>query len=133
MEQIYDPVRKKLVKATPEEKVRQDIIRGLVEHCAVPITHIAVEYAFHYNKLLYRADVVVFDRTLQPCLMVECKAPSVALSEETCLQVARYNYVLDVPYILLTNGLHSYLCHRNGEGEYSVTNRMPSYEEMCQN
>ena len=128
---IYDPVRRKEVKRTPEEEVRQMVVKMLQEGCSVPLSHIAVEYSFKFNGLQYRADVVVFDRQLRPRLLVECKAPQVALTEAVVMQAVRYNNVLCVPYIFITNGNLSYLCRRDGQGQYRQEKRMPSFEELC--
>ncbi len=132
MRQIYDPIRHKMVKHTPEEGVRQSVISALTGRCGYPATHLVVEYAFRFNKLSCRADVVVFNRDLQPALLVECKAPGVRLSEETISQVVRYNLVLQVPYILITNGDLFYLCRRSCDGSYEPCGKMPSFEELCQ-
>lgn len=132
MDQVFDPIRKKYVKLTPEEGVRQHVVRMLTGCYSYPETHLAVEYAFKYNKLTYRADVVVFNRALKPVLLVECKAPSVKLTEAVIDQVIRYNYVLDVPYILITNGDLYYLCRRDFEGDYLQCSAMPSFDQLCE-
>ena len=132
MDKIFDPIRKKFVKLTPEEQVRQHVIRTLTGCYGYPETHLAVEYGFKYNNLQYRSDVVVFNRALQPRLLVECKAPSVKLSTDVIDQVVRYNRVLDVPFILITNGEVFYLCKRDAQGDYLQQSRMPSFDELCQ-
>lgn len=128
---IYDPIRRKEVRRTPEEEVRQGVVSMLQTGCGVPLSHIAVEYSFQFNGRQYRADVVVFDRSLQPQMLVECKAPQVTLTEDVVMQTIRYNYVLCVPYIFITNGNLSYLCRRDGEGRYQQVRKMPSFEELC--
>ena len=132
MDKVFDPIRKKYVKLTPEEQVRQHVIRTLTGCYGYPETHLAVEYGFKYNNLQYRSDVLVFNRALQPRLLVECKAPSVKLSMDVIDQVVRYNRVLDVPYILITNGEVYYLCRRDDSGSYLQQSRMPSFDELCE-
>ncbi len=132
MDKVFDPIRKKYVKLTPEEEVRQHVIRILTGCYGYPETHLAVEYGFKYNKLTYRADIVVFNRALQPRLLVECKAPSVKLTMNVIDQVIRYNYVLDVPYILITNGELFYLCKRDEAGDYLQQSSIPSFDELCE-
>ena len=132
MDQVFDPIRKKYVKLTPEEEVRQHVIKVLTRCWGYPETHLAVEYGFKYNKRQYRADIVVFNRALQPRLLVECKAPDVHLTAEVIDQVVRYNYVLDVPYILITNGDLYYLCRREDGGRYLQQGTMPSFDELCE-
>ena len=131
--EIYDPLRKKQVKLTPEEEVRQGAIRWLNEVVGAPIGLMASEYGFTYNRRRYRADIVVFDRSLAPLLLVECKAPEVTLNAKVIEQAVRYNRVLRVKFIMVTNGKTSYLCRRNPEtGEYLFTAVVPTYEEMLQ-
>ena len=74
---------------------------------------------------------MVFDRALRPVMLVECKAPQVTLSEEVVMQTIRYNYVLNVPFIFITNGNLFYLCRRDSEGRYQPERKMPSFEELC--
>ena len=129
--EIYDPLRKKNVKLTPEEEVRQGVIHWLHETVGAPLTLMASEYGFTYNRRRYRADIVVFDRDLNPLLMVECKAPEVAVDGKVIEQAIRYNRVLRVKYIMVTNGKTSYLCRRNPEtGDFDFTAEVPTYEEM---
>ena len=81
----------------------------------------ASEYSFKYNGLLYRADIVVFDKAGKIKLMVECKAPSVQIDQSVIQQGIRYNRTLDVEYILFTNGVS--LCgyrKLNGSQEYEA-------------
>lgn len=132
MDQIFDPIRKKYVALTPEEQVRQHVIRVLTRCYGYPETHLAVEYAFKYNKLQYRSDIVVFNRNLKPAMLVECKAADVKLTEAVIDQVVRYNRVLDVPWIFITNGEVSYLCHRDTQGDYLQQSSMPSFDKLCQ-
>ena len=132
MEKIFDPVRKKYVALTPEERVRQGMIAALADRFGVPITHIASEYAMNFNGLSYRADIVVFNRALSPVMLVECKAPTVALTEAVAAQVIRYNLVLKTPFILLTNGLeHRLFNWSETENDYVAATQMPDYETMC--
>jgi hypothetical protein len=128
--EIYDPLRKKYVRRTPEEEVRQGIIRWLNSECDVPMTMMASEYSFVYNSRKYRADVVVFDRSLAPAMMVECKAPSVTLDQVVIDQVTRYARVLKVRYILISNGTVSHICERNGDGNYTFISGMPDYNKI---
>ena len=74
------------------------------------------EYGFLYNRRRYRADVLVFDRTLQPLLLVECKAPGVSLDAAVVEQVLRYTRVLQVRYILVTNGTTTHFLARRPDG-----------------
>lgn len=131
--EIFDPLRRKNVKLTPEEGVRQATIQLLNTRCGVPLTMMAAERGFVFNGLQYRADILVYDRNVQPLMLVECKAPEVTLDSKVIDQVIRYNKVLKVKFILVTNGKSSYLCRWNPSGEcYEFASEMPSYEQMLQ-
>lgn len=106
--EIWDEWRKKWLVLTPEELVRQHLARYLVEDRQFPSGRLALEYSLEVNQLKKRADMVIFDQNGKPQFLVECKAPDVAISAATFDQVSRYNIVLQVPYIILTNGLALY-------------------------
>lgn len=116
MEQIFDPLRKMNVARTPEEEVRQHVIAWLHEFRRIPYPMMMSEYAFNYNRMRYRADIVVFARDLSPLMLVECKAPSVKIDRRTAEQAVRYNMALNVRYILITNGRESYFCEKSEDG-----------------
>lgn len=132
MERIFDPIRKKYVALTEEENVRQQIILMLKDLFHYPYTHMASEYSFKFNSLNYRADIVVFNRNLKATMLIECKAPSVKLTEEVISQVIRYNYVLNVKYILITNGANSHLfMWDKASDNYIQSDHFPNFEELC--
>lgn len=102
--QILDPVRKKWVALTPEEKVRQWLILILNEACQVPHSLMAVEKGLQVNGLQKRFDLMIYDRSGQAILIAECKAPEVMLTEAVCQQIAIYNTAFKTRFLLLTNG-----------------------------
>ncbi|HOG42091.1 MAG TPA: type I restriction enzyme HsdR N-terminal domain-containing protein [Bacteroidales bacterium] len=129
--QVFDPLRKKYVRLTPEEEVRQNVIAWLAQEWGVPLPLMSSEWAFSFNGMQYRADVLVFDRRLQPLMLVECKAHDIPIDRTVVDQVIRYNLSLKVKYILITNGKSSYLCGRNPKtGQYEFLDRIFKYEEM---
>ena len=115
-DRLYDPLRRKWVARTPEEEVRQAVIAWLRDVQGFPVGLMESEYGFVYNRRRYRADVLVFDRQLQPYLLVECKAPEVTLGQAVVDQVVRYTRVLAVRFILLTNGTETHLLGRRADG-----------------
>lgn len=126
MDRIFDPLRKTEVARTPEEEVRQHVISWLNEELGIPMVMMASEYAFTYNSVQYRADIVVFGKDTKPLLLVECKAPSVKLDRNVIGQGIRYNRVLNVRYMLFTNGRSMYFCERVGDGpEYRFLSEIP--------
>jgi len=103
--EIFDPVRRRYVALTPEEWVRQQTITLLRDEYGYPLELMQVECAISLNGLTKRCDIVVYDHSVQPLMIVECKQERVALSQQVVDQASRYNLVLQVPYLLLTNGL----------------------------
>ncbi len=102
--EIFDPIRRKWVLLTEEEKVRQFFIHFIIDEKKIPASHISVEKQISVNQLTKRYDIVVHDRQGKAALVVECKAPSVALTQEVLAQVGRYNQTLQAPVIGVTNG-----------------------------
>lgn len=107
---VWCVVRKKDLLCTPEEWVRQHIIHDLINHKKIPIGLIASEFALNYNGRMKRADIVVFNRKNTPLMLIECKATNVAITEETLFQIAQYNFELQVPYLMMSNGLNHVYC-----------------------
>ena len=113
---IFDIARKKYVVLTPEEWVRQHTIHFLHFNKKYPLSLIAIEKQLTIHNLKKRTDVIVFNRDGTPEIIVECKAPSIKISQNTFDQIARYNLTLDSNYLMVTNGLdHFYaqLDHKN--------------------
>lgn len=127
---IFDSVRRHYVRLSPEEWVRQHVVRYLTLHCGYPASLIAIEKGFLYQNMACRADIVVHDRKAKPFLMVECKAPEVSISQATFDQISRYNRVVGARYLLATNGRVHY-CWKveEGLGTYSFLDGLPAYEE----
>ena len=129
--QIFDDYRKKYVALTPEEWVRQNYIRFLVEEKRFPSALIAVEMGLKLNGMQRRSDVVVYSSLGTPRLIVECKAPEVKVTQETFDQIARYNMVLKVDYLVVTNGLQHYCCKLDYDQEqYYFLREVPHFEEL---
>jgi len=102
---IFDQVRKKYVVLTPEEWVRQHVVQYLISEKNVPLSLVRIEAEIQLYKTKKRFDIAVFDRNGLPLLLVECKAPSVPLSESVLDQAVRYNISMKVSFLMLTNGL----------------------------
>ena len=129
MEQIWDPLRRKNVTATPEERVRQWFIMQLRDLFGVPEHMMRSEVGFKFGAKPWRADILVYDRAGEPLAVVECKRPDVALDARVVEQAMRYNSVLGVRYLFLTNGKMTYLYALEGE-TFVPIDRIPTYEEM---
>lgn len=106
---VWCILRKKDLVCTPEEWVRQHVIHYLIGE-GFPEGLIASEFNLSYNGREKRADLVVFDKERNPLMVVECKAPEVALTEKVLQQIAAYNHQLRVEYLMMTNGLKHIFC-----------------------
>ena len=126
---VFDPLRKRYVLLTPEEEVRQKVLYLLVEQLHVPAGRLAVEYSVKVNGLDKRCDAVVFGQEGQPLMIVECKAPSVKLTDKVLDQAIRYHSALQPRFLLLYNGETCY-CFRVEMGNLQAMDHLPEYEEM---
>lgn len=126
---IWDPLRKKEVVLTPEERVRQWFIGVLSTSLEVPLHMMMSESGFKLGDKQFRADIIVYDRTTSPLMVVECKRPEVELTAEVVDQTIRYNMVLNVKYIAITNGTKTFL-FRKDAGMYRFMDSVPKYNEM---
>jgi hypothetical protein len=125
---IFDEIRRRYVVLTPEEWVRQNFIRYLVSDKSYPSSLIAIEKQFKYNKLVKRSDILVYNRGGIPVLMIECKAPDIKINQEVFDQIALYNLKYNVPYLVVTNGIHHYCCNYETEkGKYKFLDEIPDY------
>ncbi len=107
---IFDPLRKKAVVLTPEEWVRQHLVRYLLQERNYPKGLTRVEAGISVYGASRRCDVLIYDRSMEPLLVAECKAPSVNIDQATFDQLALYNYALKAPYLVVTNGMQHYCC-----------------------
>ncbi len=130
-QQIFDPVRQKYVALTPEEWVRQHFINYLTTEKKYPTGLISVEMLVEINGMQQRADIVVYGRNSQPAMIVECKAPSVKLTNKAYSQAARYNLALRAQILVVTNGI-SHFCSRIDLEHKSFTplSDIPFYSEI---
>ena len=129
--EILDRIRRKYVVCTDEEKVRQMTIVYLNETLKVPLSHIAVETALKVNNLSKRTDLVVSNSLSKPALIVECKAPSVEITQDVFEQIARYNLTLQVNYLMVTNGVEKYFCQLDFEKQiYQFIPQLPEWSAL---
>ena len=127
---MWDPLRRKEVADTPEESVRQWFIGVLENSAGVPRHMMMSEVAFKFGGKPFRADILVYDRSLKPLAVVECKRPDVDITDEVAEQAMRYNAALDVDFIFLTNGGRTLLFGREEGDVFTPKTGLPSYKEM---
>ena len=115
---------------TPEEWVRQHIVHYLIEEKNYPISLIAVEKKVTVNKLTKRTDILIFNAKGNPHIIVECKAPSIKITQDAFDQIARYNLKLQANYLIVTNGLTHFYAVMDLENEcYVFLENIPEYEQ----
>jgi hypothetical protein len=110
---------------TPEEWVRRHVLAMLTERAGVAPVDIAQEFPVTVGGQTQRADIVVFGPGGQPVLLVECKAPGVAISRSALDQAFRYNAVVGARYVMLTCGLDHYIYEVSPDGEYTPLKDFP--------
>ena len=112
-EQIFCEWRHRWVRLTPEEWVRQQLLHHMVEQLDYPASLIAVEQAISVGETKKRCDAVVYDRQMLPLMLIECKAETVPLTQKTLDQALTYNRKLNVPHLLLYNGIQAIYVNGN--------------------
>ena len=128
---IFDIIRRQYVALTPEEWVRQHFVHFLIGTKGYPQSLMANEVQLKLNGMSRRCDTVAYDRTLRPRVIVEYKAPTVNITQQVFDQICRYNMVLQVDYLIVSNGLAHYCCKvDNTTHTYTYLRDIPSYEEV---
>ena len=127
---IFDTIRKKHLLLTPEEWVRQHFIQFLITEQGFPPSLFAIEKEIKVNNLKKRFDILVFNQKGLHEIIVECKAPTVKITQETFDQIARYNYTIKANYLIVTNGLEHYFCKMDLENKkYIFLKECPKYKD----
>jgi len=128
---LFDALRKKYVRLTPEEWVRQNFVQFLIIEKKYSVSLIAVEAGVKVNNNPQRADLVVFDRLGIPVLVAEFKAPEVKISQQAFDQIVRYNMQLKVKYLIVSNGLDHFCCQINyTDNSYAFLAEIPGFTDL---
>ena len=128
---VFDRLRKQFVRLTQEEFVRQQFVSFLIERKGYPSGRMANEVEIVLGNVRKRCDTVLYDSYLHPLMIIEYKAPSIAISQKTFDQIARYNYVLQVPWLIVSNGLQHFCCRTDSEKkEYVFINEIPEHNKI---
>ncbi|MBS5979063.1 MAG: type I restriction enzyme HsdR N-terminal domain-containing protein [Dysgonomonas mossii] len=128
---ILDPLRRKFVALTPEEWVRQHFVNFLLREKGYPAALIANEIQIDLNKLKKRCDSVVYNRDLSPLMIIEYKAPDVDITQQVFDQIVRYNIVLKVKYLIVSNGLNHYCCIMDYDKQsFNYLSDIPNYNDL---
>ncbi|MDX1628267.1 MAG: type I restriction enzyme HsdR N-terminal domain-containing protein [Fulvivirga sp.] len=126
--EIFDIIRKKYIVLTPEEWVRQHFIHFLIIHLNYPKSLFKVESGLSYNKLHKRSDILIYNRSMEPYMLVECKSFDVSMSQKGFNQLAIYNSQINAKYLVLTNGMKHYCCtYKADSRDFQFLNEIPGF------
>lgn len=129
--EIFDVLRKKYIVLTPEEWVRQHFVHYLIKEKKYPASLMVNEATIQLNSLTKRCDTVVYDRQLSPLAICEFKKPDVEISQVVFDQIVRYNIVLKVKYLIVSNGMTHYCCKMNYDNmSFDYLQTIPDYTEI---
>ncbi len=128
---IFDPLRRKYVALTPEEWVRQHFVNFLTAHKGYPTTLLANEVKLSIGGKLLRADTVLYDKLLNPRMIIEYKAPHIQLTQKVFDQISVYNMLLHVDYLIVSNGIQHYCCKMDyTNNSYRFLEDIPQYTTL---
>ena len=128
---IFDQIRKKYLFLTPEEWVRQSFLNYLINHKGYPLSLMENEASIKLNNMSRRCDTVVYNNRLEPLVIVEYKRPSVKIDQQVFDQIVRYNIVLKVDFLIVSNGLSHFCCKMNYKDQsYSFLEEIPEYSKL---
>ncbi len=123
---VWDEIRKKWYVLLPEEMVRQLVVKYLIKELAYNKNRIKLEKYLKVNNLERRCDILIYDKNLEPFLLVECKRPNIEINQKVFDQIALYNIELQVPFLMVTNGIQTYCCEIDiDKKKYTFLNELP--------
>lgn len=128
---IWDALRQKYLVLTPEEWVRQNFVHFLIDQKGFPVGRTSNEVGIELNGTQKRCDTVVYDAYGEPLVIVEYKRPTVPITQKVFDQIARYNMVLHVPYLIVSNGVNHYCCRVHyQENRVEFLQDIPQYKNL---
>ena len=127
VEFIFDGIRKQWLALNDEEWVRQNFVQYLIQSLSYPAAFIAVEKEIRLGELVKRFDILVYDAGHRPWIMIECKAPTVQLNDDTLQQALRYNISVPVSYLIITNGHYTFGWEKTGI-DLTLIQQMPQWK-----
>ena len=126
---IFDILRKKWIGLTPEEWVRQNFVRFLLDS-SYPLGRIGIEVGLNISGRKLRADGVVYNNFGEVIMLMEFKAPQVVITEQVFAQAADYNTKISASYVIVSNGMTHYCARINNDG-VEMLNAIPAYADIC--
>ena len=127
--QIFDFLRRKYVALTPEEWVRQHFVHFLINHKGYPQGLLANEVELKVGNKKLRCDTLLYNRALQPQMIIEYKAPHVEITQQVFNQITVYNHLLHVDFLVISNGLQHFCCRMDYDHQsYAFLQEIPDYQ-----
>lgn len=127
--QIFDFLRRKYVALTPEEWVRQHFVHFLINHKGYPQGLLANEVELKVGNKKLRCDTLLYNRALQPQMIIEYKAPHVEITQQVFNQITVYNHLLHVDFLIISNGLQHFCCRMDYDHQsYAFLQEIPDYQ-----
>lgn len=128
---IFDILRRKYVTLTPEEWVRQHFVHYLIEHKGYPMALLANEVELKAGDKRLRCDSILYNKVVQPRMIIEYKAPTVVLTQRVFDQISAYNLLLHVDYLVVSNGMQHYCCKMDYDHQkYLFLEDIPNYQNI---
>lgn len=129
--QIFDVLRRKYVALTPEEWVRQHVVHYLLDYKGYPKGLLVNEVELVIGEKKLRCDTLLYNRALQPQMIIEYKSPEIDLTQRVFDQITAYNFLLHVDYLIVSNGRQHYCCRMDYERQsYQFLKEIPRYEDL---
>lgn len=128
---IFDILRRKYIALTPEEWVRQHFVHYLIEHKGYPAGLIANEVELRVGDKRLRCDSVLYNKVLQPQMILEYKAPDIKITQKVFDQITAYNFLMKVEYLVVSNGIQHICCKMDYTNHtYSFLEEIPNYSNI---
>lgn len=128
---VFDPLRHRFVALTPEEWVRQHFVNYLVQHLHYPAGLMANEVELTVGDKHLRCDTLLYNKDMQPQMIIEYKAPHIALSQKVFDQITAYNLLLHVDYLVVSNGMEHLCCQMDYDNRrYVFLHDIPDYNQL---
>ena len=128
---ILDILRRKYVALTPEEWVRQHFIHFLTEHKGYPAALLANEIELHIGQKCLRCDSVLYNKVVEPRMIIEYKAPNIKITQKVFDQISVYNMLMHVDYLVVSNGISHYCCRMDYNNDtYNFLKEIPEYQQL---
>ncbi|MCQ2243477.1 MAG: type I restriction enzyme HsdR N-terminal domain-containing protein [Bacteroidaceae bacterium] len=129
---IFDILRRRYIALTPEEWVRQHFVNYMITEKGYPKSLLVNETQLQLGEKKLRCDSVVLGKDGKPCMIIEYKAPTIALTQRVFDQIAVYNMLLRVDYLIVSNGMQHICCKMNyEENSYEFLKEIPEYGKDC--